>query len=184
MCVKMYVYIKSKTITKRTNDIVYEVDIDGWAEELRISARGWRTTYLGARMKNDISRREEEERRISAQKSRTTYLGALTQPVYGQYMTKYDVLHPRAEIRRSLSARQDTSSSSLRRDTSFFILAPRSVLLPLSRRYGISLYIAHILDIHSVSTQAYMLGLLIHSWLACIVLCLYEESIPEIFACL
>ena len=80
---------------------IWGVHIDGWAEEERISAHGWRTTYLGMRMKNDISRCENEKRRISAQKSLTTYLGALM-------ATTRLVLHPRTEIRRSSSARRDT----------------------------------------------------------------------------
>ena len=82
--------------------------IDSWAEEERISARGWRTRYLTGRMKNDVSRRAGEERHILARRWRTTHLGAFTagtQPVNN-------------EIRRS---------SSSRRDTLFFILAARYV---------------------------------------------------------
>ena len=43
-------------------------------QEQPISAPGPRTTYLGARPKNDLSRRPVEERPISAPDSRTTYL--------------------------------------------------------------------------------------------------------------
>ena len=47
-------------------------------EQRRISARRCRTTYLGARMKNHVPRREDEERRISARGWRTTYFDTLT----------------------------------------------------------------------------------------------------------
>ena len=43
-------------------------------QEWPISAPGPRTTYLGGRLKNDLSRRPVEERPISAPDSRTTYL--------------------------------------------------------------------------------------------------------------
>ena len=43
-------------------------------QERPISASGPRTNYLGARSKNDLSRRPVEERPISAPDSRTTYL--------------------------------------------------------------------------------------------------------------
>ena len=48
--------------------------IVGWMQERPISAPGPRTTYVGARLKNEISRRPVEERPISAPDSRTTYL--------------------------------------------------------------------------------------------------------------
>ena len=43
-------------------------------QERLISAPGPRTIYLGAQLRNDLSRRPVEERPISAPDSRTTYL--------------------------------------------------------------------------------------------------------------
>ena len=40
--------------------------IVGWMQERPISASGSETTYLGARLKNDLSRRPVQERPISA----------------------------------------------------------------------------------------------------------------------
>ena len=48
--------------------------IVGWMQERPISAPGSRTTYLGARLKNALSRRPVQERPISAPDSRTIYL--------------------------------------------------------------------------------------------------------------
>ena len=45
---------------------------------------------------------------------------ASVQRVSGQYTAWYDVLRPRADIRRSSTARWDTTFSSARRDTTFF----------------------------------------------------------------
>ena len=78
------------------------VYIDGWAEEeRRISARGWRTT----------SRRKNEERRTSTREWRTTYF-AVYWPCTGRKSAKI------------------CRSSPVRRDTSFFLRAPRYVVLP------------------------------------------------------
>ena len=71
------------------------VYIDGRAEHRRIPPRGRRTTYLPGRLKNAISGRADEERRISA----------LLPPVRGQYTAGFDVLRPRAELRRSSTPR-------------------------------------------------------------------------------
>ena len=49
-------------------------------------------------MKNDVSRREDEERSISPYTGRVLAVKA----------PRYAVHHPRAEIRRSSSARRDT----------------------------------------------------------------------------
>ena len=65
---------------------------------------------------SDVFHRANEERRISE----------LLRPVRGQYMARYDVLHPRGEMRRS---------SAAQRDTTFFVRAPRYDRIPLSRRY-------------------------------------------------
>ena len=88
-------------------------------EERRISAHGRRTSYLGARTKNAVSRRADEERRISPY---TGHVLAVKPP-------RYDVLRPRGEIR---------CSSSMWRDTAFFVGAPRYDVVPLSRRYTIN----------------------------------------------
>ena len=85
---------------------------DGWEEEERISALGWRMTYLGARMTNDVSRRFSTD----------------TGHVLAVKALRYVVLHSGAEICRS---------SSSRRVTTFFIRAPRYVLLPLNRRFRV-----------------------------------------------
>ena len=58
----------------RVYRIASDVYIVGWMQERTISAPDSRTTYLGARFKNDLSRRPVEERPISAPDSRTTYL--------------------------------------------------------------------------------------------------------------
>ena len=63
-----------------------------------ISAHGRRTTYLGARMKNDVSRREDEERRISA----------VLRRVHGQYTTcdlRHSLFAPVVRIRFCCLAR-------------------------------------------------------------------------------
>ena len=72
----------SKSTAERKKNVSRRSD-----EERRIPPRGWRTMYLGARMKNDVSQR-----------------------FYGQYMAgirrkapRYVVLHSRAEIRSSSS---------------------------------------------------------------------------------
>ena len=81
-----------------------------------------RRTDLVAKMKYDVCQREDEElRRISVREWRT----ALLRLVHGQYTARYVVFHPRDdtwfdEIHRSPSSR---------RDTSFFILAPRYIVL-------------------------------------------------------
>ena len=69
----------------------YWLYFDGWAEEERISARGWRTTYLGAKIKNDVSRCKNQERRISVRGCRT------------MYTRRVGTGHKSAEIRPSLS---------------------------------------------------------------------------------
>ena len=53
---------------------IYRQYIVGWMQERPISAPDWRTTYLGARFKNDLSQCPVQERPISAPDSRTTYL--------------------------------------------------------------------------------------------------------------
>ena len=47
---------------------------DDWAEQRRISALGWRTSYLDAQTKNVLSHRAVEERRILQRGQRTSYL--------------------------------------------------------------------------------------------------------------
>ena len=59
-----------------------------------ISTAEWKKNVsLGVRVKNDVSRREDEERHTSA----------LLRPVHSQYTAKYVVLHPRAKIRSSFT---------------------------------------------------------------------------------
>ena len=50
---------------------------------------------------------------------------------------RYDVLHPRDEIRRFSSVRRMRPSLSARRDATFFVRAARCDPVPLSRRYKI-----------------------------------------------
>ena len=66
-------FYKTKYTVQSLIKFIYKY-IVGWMQERSISAPGWRTTYLGARSKNDLSRRPVEERPISAPDSRTTYL--------------------------------------------------------------------------------------------------------------
>ena len=85
--------------------------LDGWEEDEHISACRWKTTYLTARMKNDVSHREDEKRRISARGWRTTYLGArMKNDLSRRYFAVYWPCTGRksAEIRRSSSLRWDT----------------------------------------------------------------------------
>ena len=79
--------------------------------EGHISPRGWRTSYLIARTKNVVSQYVASIRRD------TTFF---------VHATRYEVLYPRREMRRS---------SFTRRGTTFFVCAPRYNLVPLSRRY-------------------------------------------------
>ena len=84
-------------------------------EDQRISTREWRSMYLGARTKNDVSWSVDEERRILARRWRTTYLAA--------------------KMKNDVSQRcYDQYTANVRRNTSFFIRVPRYVLLLLSRR--------------------------------------------------
>ena len=62
-----------------------------------------------AERKKNVSRRDDEEQRISA----------ILLPVHGQFMAKYVVLHPRAEIRSSSS--QPSIFISGARHSDFFL---------------------------------------------------------------
>ena len=77
---------------------------------IQIFSAAWRKVISKAERKKNVSRRADEERRISPYTGRVL---AVRAPLYV-------VLHPRAEIRRS---------SSARRDTSFFIMTPGYVIL-------------------------------------------------------
>ena len=86
----------------------WKLHIVGWMQERPISAPVWRTTYLGARFKNDLSQRPIQERPISAPGPRTTYLGA---------RLKND-LSRRPVEERPISA-QDSRTTYLKRDFCF-----------------------------------------------------------------
>ena len=65
-------------------------------EERRISSRGWRKTYLGARMKNDVYRRSYDQYTASIRRNMSLFIRA----------PRYLIFHFRGEIRRSSSARR------------------------------------------------------------------------------
>ena len=126
-------------------------------EEERISVRGWRTTYHGARIKNGVSRRGDEEKRISASRCeehilargwRTMYFAArvkndVSRRFYGQYTTSI------RRNKRRYSSRQDTLFFSIFA-ARYIVIHPHAeirryhscparyivILLPLSRRYN------------------------------------------------
>ena len=71
-------------------------------ERRKTSARRWRMVYLGARMKNDVSRRDNEEGRISPHTGqRPCDTGAILAARYVAFSvlaSRYVVLHLCAEI--------------------------------------------------------------------------------------